>query len=110
MSCVVKQNVLVRFDDSNPIVFEMFLEPIGFHQRLGMRVLRWVRCHRTANFRPLSQVGNLYLETGDAVAATVALGIGKMDDVPAPGEGIGTASSCFFMAAANSRTFFLSCP
>src|SRR5438105_13231851 len=27
----------------------MFLQPIGFHQRLWMRVLRRVRCHRNRN-------------------------------------------------------------
>src|SRR5207244_1916064 len=49
MPSVVKQDVFVRLDDPEAIVFEMFLEPIGFHQRLWMRVLRRVCCHRNRN-------------------------------------------------------------
>jgi hypothetical protein len=49
MPSVVKQDVFVRLDDPDAIVFEMFLQPIGFHQRLWMRVLHRVRCHRNRN-------------------------------------------------------------
>ena len=43
---IVKQNVFVRFDDPNPVVLEMFLQPICLHQGFRMRVLRRVSSQR----------------------------------------------------------------
>ena len=54
MPGVVKQHVFVRLDDSDAIVLEMFLEPIGFHQSFRMCVLRGVCSHRTKSFNLLS--------------------------------------------------------
>src|SRR6266516_2466745 len=53
MSGVVKQNIFVRLDDPDSFVFEMFLQPISFHQFLRMSVLRRMGSHRARNFRPL---------------------------------------------------------
>src|SRR6266576_5382143 len=55
MSGVVKQNIFIRLDDPDSFVFEMFLQPISFHQRLRMRVLRSMGSHRTRNFTLLLQ-------------------------------------------------------
>jgi hypothetical protein len=54
MPGAVKQDVLIRLDDPDALVFEVFLEPIGFDQSFGMRVLRRMRSHRATNFNPLS--------------------------------------------------------
>ena len=36
---VVKQNVFVRFDDANAVVFEVLRQPVGVDQRFRMRVI-----------------------------------------------------------------------
>src|SRR5213080_3535440 len=54
MPGVVKEDVFVRLDDSDALILEMLLEPIGFHQSFRMRVLRRMRSHKTTNFNPLS--------------------------------------------------------
>ena len=38
---VIEQNVLIRFDDADTVVLEMFLQPISIHQRFRMRVFSW---------------------------------------------------------------------
>src|SRR5206468_10584647 len=53
MPCVIKQNILIRFDDADALVFEVFLQPIGFYQRLWVRVLRRMRSHKRKKFRQL---------------------------------------------------------
>ena len=53
MAGVVKQNILIRFDDADALVFEVFLQPIGFYQRLWVRVLRRMRSHKGKKFRLL---------------------------------------------------------
>src|SRR6266487_2918478 len=53
MSGVIKQNIFIRLDDPDSFVLEMFLQPISFHQRLRMRVLRRMGSHRVRNFRLL---------------------------------------------------------
>src|SRR6267378_7850522 len=46
MSGIVKKHVFIRLYDPDPIVFEMFLQPLGLHQRLRMRVLAKLCNHR----------------------------------------------------------------
>ena len=55
MPGIVKQNVLIRFDDPDPIILEMFLEPVSLHQRFWMRVL--IVSHTTGNFCLLACAG-----------------------------------------------------
>src|SRR5437762_6062566 len=46
MPGVIKQNVLIRFDDADPVILEMLFQPISLHQRFRMRVFSWMRSHR----------------------------------------------------------------
>ena len=39
MPGIIEQDVFVRLDDANVVIVEMFFEPIGIHQCLGMRVV-----------------------------------------------------------------------
>src|SRR5437762_8413450 len=57
MPGVIEQNIFIRLDDPDALVPEMFLEPIGFYQRFGMRVLRRMRSHRTRKLSPLFDMG-----------------------------------------------------
>src|SRR5947207_14508724 len=48
MPGVVKQNIFIRLDDPDSIIFEMFLQLISLHQRFGMRLLG--RMHSYSQF------------------------------------------------------------
>jgi hypothetical protein len=57
MPGVIKQNVLIRFDDPDPIILKMFFEPIRFDERFGMRVFSWMRSHSEISAGALNEQG-----------------------------------------------------
>ena len=78
MPGVVEQNIFIRLDDSDSVVIEMFLQPIGLHQRFWMRVLSWMCRHRIKNVRLLSQASKGFC-TEDVIAR--ALGSARLSRV-----------------------------
>src|SRR4030095_12295908 len=57
MAGIVKQHVFVRLDDPDPLVIEMFFQPIGLDQRFWMRVFSWLRSHREISAGPRTGQG-----------------------------------------------------
>ena len=57
MPGVIEQNVFIRFDDPDPVILEMFLQPISLHQRFRMCVFSRVSSHIEISAGPRTEQG-----------------------------------------------------